>query len=98
MATLFSISPNAHGGYDVLARDLLDEHDRLAHIEHLFSMGWTEAEVENELRAIEKPRQLNETRTCGLSMCREYVAAHVDPGDLVVDAGRLYVVCRGADA
>lgn len=92
MTTVFNINPSSDGGYDVVAIDLVPVEERWARIAHFYAMGWTEREVQSEIRAVDMPRKLNEA-SHGLSMCLEYAVSYADPGDLIILSGRLFVVC-----
>lgn len=98
MRTIFTITINRLGGFDVHARDVVADDERRARAEHLFEMGWSEEEVERELRGVEAVRRMNETPTCSLNMCREYCASYVDPGDIIVECGAVFVVLRAGAA
>jgi hypothetical protein len=96
--TVFTIDENDEGGFDVTARDLIAEGERRERIAHFHAMGWSEAEVERELHSMEGSRKLNETRAYGLAVCLEYVASYVDPGDVLIERGRVFVVSKCGEA
>jgi hypothetical protein len=95
---MFSIYKHRRSGFGVVVRDLLRQSERQARIAHMREMAWTDAQIERELRAMEGWRLASGRRSLGLDLCRQFVAHHATPGDIVLDLGVLHIVCQRSEA
>lgn len=69
---------------EIYAKDLVPRAEWNAQRQDLLRSGWTRREAHRERRAMEPERKLNQTPTCIVRLCEQYVCQSVGPGDIVV--------------